>query len=190
MTNDFPTLVTSNASRSGAAPWKALIFSAVILGLALMIYAGLRFGYKPFILSSTENAENRIAELERITPKEEAEKEFIQFYSQLTNIRSLLGSHIAATPFFAVLETNTMENIGFSDMTIDIVDRTASMSGFAESYEILARQIAIYENMPSIERVVLTSARRVDNIVNFELRMALTSDLFKLSPATVVPVTQ
>jgi len=190
MINDFPTLATSNVSRPGTAPWKALIFSMVILGLALMIYVGLEFGYKSFISSAVADAENRIVELERVTPKEEAEEEFIQFYSQLTNIRSLLDSHIATTPFFTMFEANTMENIGFSDMTINIADRIASMSGFAESYEILARQIAIYENMPGVERVVLTSARRTDDIVSFELRMALTSNLFKPSSATVAPITE
>ena len=188
MINDFPTLTTNNASRSGTTPWKALIFSMVILGLALMIYIGLRFGYKSFILSSIENAENRIIELERIIPKEEVEEEFIQFYSQLTNIRNLLESHTVITPFFIALEANTMENVGFSDMTINIGDRIARISGFAESYEILARQIAIYENMPGVERAVLTSARRVDNIVNFELRIALMPNLFKLTPAITSPL--
>jgi len=183
MINDFPTLTTNNASHSGTTPWRALIFSMVILGLLLMIYIGLRFGYKSFILSSIESAENRIVELERITPKEEAEEEFIQFYSQLTNIRNLLGSHAVVTPFFVALETNTMENVGFLDMTINIGDRIARISGFAESYEILARQIAIYENMLGVERVVLTSAKRIDDIVSFELRMALMPDLFKLTSA-------
>jgi len=180
--NNFSTLVTSNTSRPGIIPWNALIFSVVIFGLTLMIYAGLAFGYKSFISSAIAGAEERIAELEQDAPKEEVEKEFIQFYSQLTNIRNLLKSHTAVTPFFAILEANTKEDVGFSDMMINLKERTVNMSGFARSYEILAGQVAVYEDMRGVERVSLTSARRTEDAVSFELRMVLEPDLFKLSP--------
>ena len=186
--NNFSTLVTNKTSRQGVIPWKALIFSAVIFGLSLMIYVGLAFGYKSFISSAIAEAEERIAELERDAPKEETKKEFIQFYSQLTNIRSLLESHTAVTPFFAALEANTMADVGFSAMTINIKDRTVNMSGFARSYKILAGQVAVYEDMPGVERTSLTSVRRADDVVSFELRIVLEPDLFKPSPIVAAPL--
>ena len=186
--NNFSTLITSNTSRPGIIPWKALIVSAVILGLTLMIYAGLAFGYKSFINSAIAETEKRIDELERDAPKEEIEKEFIQFYSQLTNIRTLLESYTAITPFFAALEDNTKADVGFSDMMINVKERTVNMSGFARSYEVLAGQVAVYEKMPSVQRVSLASARRTEDTVSFELRMILEPDLFKLPPIVVAPL--
>ncbi len=188
--DNFSTLVTNNAPRSGIAPWKSLIFSMIILGLSLMIYAGLRLGYKSSIVSTISATENRIKELERAVPREEVKKEFIQFYSQLRNTGYLLASHTAVTPFFAALEANTMEDIGFSDVRINIADKTASINGFARSYQILAGQIAVYENMSGVQKVSLISARRVNDIVGFELRIALTSDLLRLSLVTTAPATE
>ena len=188
--DNFSTLVTNNALRSGIAPWKSLIFSMIILGLSLMIYAGLRLGYKSSIVSTISATENRIKELERAVPREEVKKEFIQFYSQLRNTGYLLASHTAVTPFFAALEANTMEDIGFSDVRINIADKTASINGFARSYQILAGQIAVYENMSGVQKVSLISARRVNDIVGFELRIALTSDLLRLSLVTTAPATE
>jgi len=188
--NNFSTLVTNNAPRSGIAPWKSLIVAMIILGLSLMIYAGLRFGYRSSIVSAIGVKENRIKELERATPQEEVKKEFIQFYSQLMNTGHLLASHTAVTPFFAALEANTMEDIGFSDVRINITDRMVGINGFARSYQILAGQIAVYEKMSGVQRVSLISARRVNDIVGFELRILLTSELLRLSLVATAPATE
>ncbi len=187
--NNFSTLVTNNAPRSGIAPWKSLIFSMIVLGLSLMVYAGLRFGYRSSVVSTIRATENRIKELERATPREEVKKEFIQFYSQLRNTGYLLASHTAVTPFFAALEANTMEDIGFSDVRINIMDKMVSINGFARSYQILAEQIAVYENMSGVQEVSLISARRANDIVGFELRIALAPDLLRLSLVAATPET-
>jgi len=180
--NNFSTLVTSQPSRPGVIPWKALIFSVVIFGLTIIIYAGVMLGYKAFLSSAIEEKENRIAELERSALKEETEREFIQFYSQLINIRNLLESHIAITPAFAMLETNTKTDIGFSNMAINTRDRSINISGFARSYEALAAQVAIYKNMPGVQEVSLISAERADNMVSFDIKIALESSLLRRLP--------
>ncbi len=186
--NNFSTLVTNNSSRSGIVPWRPLIFSMIILGLSLMIYAGLRFGYRSSITSAIRATENQIKELElRTVSQEEAKKKFIQLYSQLTNVRHLLASHTAVTPFFVVLEANTMEDIGFSDIRINIADRMVGINGFARSYQILAGQIAVYEKMTGVQRASLISAKRVNDIIGFELRIALVPELLRLSLPTTAP---
>ena len=171
--NMFSTLVTSQPSRPGVIPWKAFIFSVVIFGLTIIIYAGVMLSYKASLSSAIEEQKNRIDELERSVLKEETERGFIQFYSQLTNIRNLLESHVAITPIFTMLETNTKTDIGFSNMAISARDRSINISGFARSYEALAAQIAIYKDMPGVQEASLISAERADNMVNFDIKIVL-----------------
>ncbi|MFA4999666.1 MAG: hypothetical protein WC519_03000 [Parcubacteria group bacterium] len=174
----------------GAIPWKALVFSAVVFGLAIIVYAGLTFGYKPFVSASIKSAEDRMAELDYIAPQGEAEAEFVQFYSQLTNIKNLLSAHVAVMPFFNMLETNTMADVGFSGATINVLTKMANMSGFAKSYDVLAGQMAVYESALGVNKVTISSARLADELVRFELRADLSPDLFKFIPPTVPPIEQ
>jgi len=185
--NNFSTPVTKIKPLTPDMPWNTLIFSVVILGVALILYAGIRFGYRPFIEGATKRAENRIVELDRTAPQENLQTGFIQFYSQLTNIRDLLSRHTAVTPFFDTLAMNTKEGIGFADMAIDVNNRTVSMSGFAKSYDVLAGQLAIYENIAGVDRASLSSARQVDRLIQFDLRLDLSSDLLKLTLQTITP---
>ncbi|MFA4999126.1 MAG: hypothetical protein WC519_00025 [Parcubacteria group bacterium] len=182
MADNLPTSMTVNAPSRSLVPWKALTFSAVIFGLSLIIYAGLAFGYKPFVSASIKSAEARIAELDKVAPQGEAEAEFIQFYSQLTNIKSLLSSHIGITSFLNTLSANTMPNVGFSGATINVTGRMVNMTGFADTFETLAGQLAAYENVQNLRKVTLSNARVADNVIRFELRLDAFPDLFKFVP--------
>ena len=182
--NNFSTPTTKIKSRVDNVPWDTFIYSLVIFGAALMIYAGLRFIYKPFIAGAIKEIEARITSLDRSAPQPDMQEGFIQFYSQLTNIRNLLSNHIAITPLFNILEANTMENIGFSSMIINVAERTVNISGFAGSYESLAGQLAVYENIQGIDRVLLSSAKRAGELVQFDLRINIGRDLLTLATET------
>jgi len=184
--NNFSTPITQIKSRDQNIPWKTLIYSAVVLGITIIIYIGIRFGYKPFVEASIKNAEARIQEIDRQAPQQETQESFIQFYSQLVNIKNLLSDHSAVTPLFYILEENTMENIGFESMIINVADGTVSMSGFAGSYEVLAGQLAVYENIKGIYRASLSSARRANELIQFDLRLSVSQDLLTLAPKTIL----
>lgn len=190
MAEIFPTQLPAGASRSGVIPWKALIFSGAILGATFIVYLGLAFGYKPFIEASIANGEARIAELDQTAPKSETEAKFVQFYSQLTNISSLLASHTAVSQLFNTLETSTMADFGFAGMSIDVPGRIMSASGFAGSYQTLAGQISLYEGISGIGKVALSSARLADEFVRFELRADFTPEFFRFNPPVSQPVEQ
>ncbi len=182
--SNFSIPTTKIKSRADSAPWNTFIYSLVIFGAALMIYAGLRFIYKPFMTGAIKETEARITSLDRSAPQPDMQEGFIQFYSQLTNIRNLLSNHIAITPLFDILEANTMENVGFSSMIINVADRTINISGFATSYEVLAGQLARYEDIKGIDRVLLSSARSTGELVQFDLRINIGKDLLTLAIET------
>lgn len=159
-------------------PWKALVFSVVIFGMSLMIYAGLAFGYKTFLIQSTKEVENKISELDRIAPKKESEQNFIQFYSQVTNIQRLLSSHFSVAPFMDFLEANTLPDIAYGTGKISAMEKSAVFGGYAKSYRALANQLAVYENNPGIARIGLSNARFSDNVIRFEMKIDLAPDFF------------
>jgi hypothetical protein len=175
MANNIPTQTEASP---GSVPWKALVFSGVIFGISLMIYAGIAFGYKPFLTSSIDNIDAQISELDRVAPKKESEEEFIQFYSQVTNIRDLLSSHVSAMPFFDAIEKNTFSQVTFSDFLISVSAKMASVSGFAGSYNNLANQLAAYENTESVSSISLNTARLADEMVRFEATINLDDSMF------------
>jgi hypothetical protein len=164
-------------------PWKALTFSAVIFGVSLMIYAGLSLGYKSFLTISIDGIKSGISDLDRIAPKEESEKEFVRFYSQVTNIQRLLGSHLSVDPMFELLEANTVPEVAYSSVNIGVTDKTVTMDGYAKSYSDLANQLAIYENVPGVAKVSLSTARFSEEAVRFETRIDFSEDFFNFQAA-------
>ena len=68
-------------------PWRIFVIALVVFGLTLVLWAGMSFGYTPYIKSEIKKVE---AELDTLstTFDESQQKDFISFYSQLYNIRN------------------------------------------------------------------------------------------------------
>ncbi|MCH7759769.1 hypothetical protein IID20_05450, partial [Patescibacteria group bacterium] len=109
-------------------PWRLMFFSIFILILSLFIYFGLRFGYNNFLDDNLAVLEEDINRLSGEVTEEDQER-FVNFYSQLVNLKTILEEHPFSSKIFNFLEENTITTVSFSEASVSITERTLSLRG-------------------------------------------------------------
>lgn len=162
-------------------PYRLLILSGLVFVMLFIVYAGLSFGYAGFLRSQITSVRAEVTTLGDQVGEAE-QRSFAEFYSQLVHTRELMDRHTTSRPFFAVLERYTRRDVSYTGFTLAVNERTVMIEGVARSYELLASQLAVFEQASSyFERVVLESSRLSPQGVAFQLRLTLTPALFTFS---------
>ncbi len=125
----------------------ALFFSGGVLFLAIVIYVGLNFGYAPYLQSQLTATQRKISALgNQVSPSDQTH--LINFYSQLSNLQTLLRNHVLSSQFFTWLEQNTEANVYFQSFSLT-QGTEVTLIGVAPSEADVNEQIAVFENNTS-----------------------------------------
>ncbi len=149
------------------------IFLALLLG-----YFGLRFGYKAFLAREIKQAEAALEELEARVPKTEQDK-LIRFYSQLTDLRSLLQGHVSVSRFLPVLEDNTNTRVFVTQFDLNVLERRLSLQAVAASYDAFVEQLEAYNQMSEVIRYAVRETALEGTRVRFGVDLYLQPEVFK-----------
>lgn len=160
-------------------PKRLFGFSFLIFLIAVGVYVGLNFGYGPYLDSKIKQKEAQIEQLtQRISV--EKQKEYIRFYSQLTNLKNLLDNHIVSHKLFSLLEKNTHANIYFNSMDLNVDEKKLALGGIAKDYEALAIQLQAFKGAPGVVSYTLDESKLVEGKIQFEITLSLAPSLFNL----------
>src|SRR3989344_2398543 len=129
-----------------------LMLGGTLFFLMLILYFGLVYGYEPYLSSYVVKVEEEIEKFAAEIPVEEQQK-IILFYSELVNLRTLLGSRVFASPALALLERNTLPAVYYSKASLNAVTNEVSLTGVAQTLEDASREAAAFEREPSVERI-------------------------------------
>ena len=132
-----------------------LTFSGGILFLTVLIYFGLTLGYEPYLDSQIAQLDTQITTLAKSIPAEDQAK-FFTLYSEIANLKTVLGNHVALSRFFSWLEKTTEANVYYSHITFSSKNQIA-LSGVAKSDTDVSQQLAIFEADPAVVSAVLSS---------------------------------
>lgn len=159
-------------------PWRLMITMFVVFLTSVLVYLGLTFGYKPFLNNSLASIES---ELESVSAAFSSEKKenFINFYSQLTNLQKLLVDHKVASKVFSFLELVTAKDVTYTGVNLSVPDRTLTLEGATRSFESLAAQLTLYDQAKEVRKVTLDSSKSNGAIVQFKVKLLLRPELFK-----------
>jgi hypothetical protein len=138
-------------------PWRLLTIAVLTFGTSIAIYLGMSFGLKPFLSSQVKNLDNQLEQLANSISADEAQG-FLTFYSQLTNMDSVLKNRKSPSAFFDFLEKNTFKNIYFTSMSINYTNNMMRLEGRAPDFETLAEQMEVFKNAPEILRVIVNNS--------------------------------
>jgi len=159
--------------------WRLLSFMVFVFLVLLLSYFGLVFGYKNFVLAQIEKKEQELAALAEQVPKAEQD-EFLKFQYQIINLKNLLNNHTAATKILPFLEANTNTQVSYAGLDLNVTEARASMQGSAQSYEVLAEQLAAYGRAPEIVRYKMNSAKLGEGgRVQFDITLFFKPEVFK-----------
>jgi len=160
-------------------PWRMFVFTIVVFLVAIFGYLGLAFGYKPYLQNSIADVESKLNGL-ALQVSSDSQKSFIGFYSQIANLKSLLSEHVITSKVFPLLEDCTQERVAYSAVTLVSEEHALKIEGFAESYKVLAAQLALYEQAPWVEKVILDNSSLSDRTVKFGARLIIRDETFSL----------
>lgn len=157
-------------------PWRLMTLSLVVLLAVGAVYVGMRFGFEEVYLKralSQEEAEFS-STFKSVTPEEQ--KSVFNFYSQLSNIDTLLKKQGKATPYLSLVEQNTLKAIVYSGMDLRFSDRSAILllNGKTSAYASVVQQLELYKKAPNVTEVKLLGARFISLAEGVDFSIQLT----------------
>lgn len=158
-----------------------VMFSGTILFIVVFVYFGLTLGYEPYLNSQVTKQQDQINQLgQSISPADQGN--LINFYSQISNLKTLLKNHTLTSKLFAWLEKNTEANVTYQSLSF-AQGNQITLAGTAISEGDINQQIAIFESSPEISKVNLTSVASGQS-GNSGWAFALT---LTVSPSIILP---
>ncbi len=157
---------SSYAPMSLGLPWRILLFAIILFAFSIFIFLGLKFGYNSYIDSTDKKLDQKIDDL-ATTVSQDEQKTLISFYSQLNNLKDVLGEHRFSVRVFDLLEKYTIPSVYFNDAKINIETNKVQLSGFAKSTEDLVEQLGVFDKSPEFPNSVLQQMNFVPQGVGF-----------------------
>jgi hypothetical protein len=135
--------------------WGILSFSGGLFVLVLVIYFFMSLVYGPYLNNKLSDVQTKVATVDQSISSGD-ETHLVAFYSQLTNLQSLLGSHIIFSRFLAWLGQNTQANVSYDAMAFSSGNQV-TLTGKARTEADINQQIAIFESSPMIQKVIISN---------------------------------
>ena len=177
--NDLKNQFLAGEELPSGVPRQFLLFSLIAFFAALILFAGLRFGYQVFLENAIEDLE---AEVDRLGGQVTSEQQasLARLYSQVANLETLLEDHVFASELFPVLEANTHSRVAYRALEVSVPDREVAIEGLAGSYDDLVAQLALFERAPAVERLVLEDSQAEGSTISFRVILTMESGFFEL----------
>lgn len=149
-------MTARNLSDGGGSPWRLLVASAVIFVLMLVIYAGMAFGYEPYINKQIAQQDAQLKQVENEV-SQGSQSQDLSLFSQLYNINQLNKKHVIASNLFAELEKRTLPSVRITNVQFSIVSGALMLSGTAPSWQTVVQQSSAWEQDPSVAGFMVNS---------------------------------
>ncbi len=159
-------------------PWRLFIFAFTLFIFSLFVFFGLRFGYSAYVNSQASALDKKIEDLAEQVSEEEQES-FINFYSQLVNLKKILDRHEFTANIFEFLEKNTLGEVYYTDANFSSAEDALNLKGIAARSEVLVGQLQIFDEQTEVDRIQLNQMNTDRGGVSFGLTIFFNSDFFK-----------
>lgn len=176
-----PVRTGAQFSRSGSSVF--LLIALVILGIAILGAGGV-FGYERYLISVRNTKSEEVKKAQEAIDSTTVE-DFIRTRNRFGAAVGLLGSHVAVSNFFDLLESITLQTVRFSSLSFTLTDdRSAeiAMAGTARTFNALAAQSSVFAGEKRVKRAIFSDIKvNPDKTVSFSLDADLDSKLLLLS---------
>lgn len=166
---------------ASGVPWRILVISIVIFGLTIVIYAGMQFGYIPYLSSQIDKVDSQFTQLSK-SFNDQQQKDFLNFYSQLYNIKSLSGNHAYPSKVFDFIETSLYPSVKLTNLQVTVSTGEIRLEGNISDYDSLSNQLAVFKSNSNVASMSLDSSRKVDpkdgGGIFFSIKLNMNKDFF------------
>lgn len=170
----------------GAAAGKNRLVSLGFVALLAVLVVALGYIgmviYQNRIVDETETVQTQIAAVDLEIKKLNATKQSaMEFHAAANNVLDLLDRHIYWTRFLSGLETYTIRDVFYRNMTVDRAGHL-TLTASAKDYRAVARQLLAFQDAKDfVKDVNITAAQAVKEnnevLVNFAVSITLKDDV-------------
>lgn len=161
-----------------------LMFSGTIFFLSLVIYFGLAFGYSNYLNTTLKTLQDQTqAFAQQVSVADQ--KNIVDFYSQVSNLKIILAAHVFSSQLFAWLEKNSQINVTYSSFNLNASNSQLILGGDAKTMDDLNQQLAIFGSQPEVGKVILGSMNFSNGAWHFEVTLRFVPGYF--NPAVIAP---
>jgi hypothetical protein len=168
------------ATRGGGGFGGLVFLVALLFFVASLVAAGAAFAYTQYLNGAI------VSKAKSLTLAEGAYdpgtiQDLVRLDSRLTQAKSLLGKHVAASGIFAFLSTQTLANVAFSSFDYALGDDGSAkitMQGAADSFSTVALQSDQFGGNKLLKDVVFTGITAdTAGHVNFSVSATVDPDV-------------
>jgi len=160
---------------------RLIMISASLLVLAVFLWVGIAYGYKPYLTSQLDGVNEKINAFAEQIPADKQEQIAI-LYSQLVNLKQVLGNHSAASPLFGWLEKNTLPGVYFVKAAVNVSGSEVVLQGAARGLDDINSELALLGKAPEVKRLTIGTIGNTVQGWQFSVTLSLDPSVFKLSP--------
>ncbi|MDE2000953.1 MAG: hypothetical protein KGI60_00095 [Patescibacteria group bacterium] len=161
-------------------PWRFFMVSFVIFLVSILGYVGLAFGYEPFLNTKVASLDQNITQGAAEVSSTQ-QQQFIQVYSQIVNLKSLVGDHVFSSNVLFLLQSVTYPQIYYTHADLKTAERTLTLDGVAPTFDILSQQLAVFSQTSAVTGYTLDQSQLNNNQVQFRVTLKLAPSVFSLS---------
>ncbi len=159
-------------------PWRLLVFAIIIFAFSITSYFGLRFGYEAYLGKQADNLDQQINQLTSEVNQQD-QQNFINFYSQLINLKTVLDEHGFSENVFNFLEKNTIGSVYYTEADYSAADNSLNLNGVAASSDALVQQMNVFDKAPELTSDTLGQMNnQTKGGINFSVRLTFDPDYF------------
>ncbi len=162
-------------SLSAGLPWRLMIFAIVLFAFSVFVYFGIHYGYTNFLDQQSADVNAKIEALAKKVSQTD-EENFVGFYSQIVNLKTVLDKHTFPSNIFKLLESKVTADVYFTSGTFSSEDNSIDLRGTAKTFDSLAQQIAIFEKSTEVTKASFSDVSITDTGVTFNIKLTLSPD--------------
>ena len=143
--------------RSATPGWSSglLFFGLGLAVLMVLLYAGIVFGYEPYVNGQIQKVSTQMASLNQSVASGDVAS-LVSLYSQTVQAESLLRGHVFFSQFLTWLGSHTEANAYYTSLTFASGNQV-TLAVLTKSEADINQQIAIFENDPDVASIAVSS---------------------------------
>jgi hypothetical protein len=171
-----------NPEKTPGAFSQLMMLAASLLLLAVFLWIGMVYGYKPYLNGQLDQVNQKIDEFAKQIPADQQER-IATLYSQLVNLKKVLVNHSATSPFFDWLAKNTLPGVYFVKASVSASGAEAVLQGAARSLDDINSELALLNQAPEVKHLSVGTISNTIQGWQFSVTLEIDHSVFKLQTA-------
>lgn len=154
-----------------------LMFSGTIFFISIVIYLGLDFGYKSYLSSQVKKLKDQVQAFSEQVPVED-QKKIIDFYSQTSNLKTVLANHIFSSQLLRWLERNSQINVTYDKFNLNVGNSQVTLGGSSKTMDDINQQLIVFQAQQEVSKVAIGNINFSNNLWHFEATLTFVPGYF------------